>query len=107
MALKTFALDPPEEFKQLSAEEQKILLAWCSRLEPIKTINTRYSSYGLKHQFNNSEKGFYITNGMFKGAMLESGFSYKPVSINSRNWFFNISVKSVREVVYENRLRVK
>ena len=23
MALKTFALDPPEEFKQLSAEEQK------------------------------------------------------------------------------------
>lgn len=96
-------LDPPEEFQQLSSEQQHVLIMWCMRLGTIENINNRYSSYGLKHQFSSSENGFYITNGMFKGAMKECGYKYKPVSSTSRNWRFNVSVKGVKELVAENR----
>jgi hypothetical protein len=36
------------------------------------------SSYALKHYFEVADDGFYITNGQFKGAMLEAGFEPLP-----------------------------
>lgn len=88
----------PDEFKKLNESEQQALIDWCYRISKIKTINRNHSSYGLKHIFENSKDGFYITNGAFKGAMLECGFDYKPDSPSSPNWNFNVSEKTIKEL---------
>ncbi|MBV1727136.1 MAG: hypothetical protein KUA32_03915 [Candidatus Desulforudis sp.] len=86
-------------FYNLNDDEQKELLRWIrENLKKTKTFNTWDSSYGLKHLFEMSANSFYVTNGTFKGAMLEAGFKVKdPYRIN---WHFNISKKSVR-ALYE------
>mgnify|MGYP000932178475 CR=1 FL=1 len=88
----------PDEFKKLSESEQQDLINWCYSIAKIKSINLKRTSYGLKHIFENSKNGFYITNGAFKGAMLECGFDYKPVSSSSPNWHFNVSEKSIKDL---------
>lgn len=52
----------PQDFENLSKEEQKILVEWCSKISKTKNINRGKSSYGLKHIFEYSEIGFYISN---------------------------------------------
>ncbi|WP_455810151.1 hypothetical protein [Clostridium butyricum] len=81
--------DNPSDFINLSVEEKNILCEWILENLNIKTnvINERITSYGLKHKFERSKKGFYITNGCFKGAMIERGFLHS----NGVNWCFNIS----------------
>lgn len=91
-------LDSPNEFDKLSESERQALIDWCYRINKIQSINRNHSSYGLKHIFERSENGFYITNGMFKGAMLKCGFDYRPVSSSSRNWNFNVLEKSIKEL---------
>lgn len=93
----------PKEFEYLTKEQQEILIDWCSRLIEIKNINKRHSSCGLKHIFSSSKNGFYISNGTFKGAMLKLGFRNMKCHFTSPNWFFNISEKSVKNLVLENR----
>ena len=84
-----------QEFEELTAEEKDVLLEWIGMyLKPIKRFNYNSSSYGLKHIFQFSEKGFYVTNGAFKGAMLKAGF--KAHNKHEMNWYFNISKKMVR-----------
>ena len=56
----------PQDFENLTKEEQKILAEWCSKISKTKNINRGKSSYGLKHIFEYSEIGFYISNGTFK-----------------------------------------
>lgn len=87
--------DELKEFDLLADSQKRILVEWCSSIVPIRSINTKHTSYGLKHLFNNAPNGFYVTNGAFKKAMLEAGFEYKCVN-NSINWFFNISEKSIK-----------
>lgn len=83
----------PLAFLQLSPSETRALIDWIkANFKPIKTANKNYTSYGLKHIFEKSECGFYITNGMFKGAMLQAGFD--PVDKQDLNWVFCISQKS-------------
>lgn len=83
----------PSEFNNLSNPQQEILLDWISQnLSPIKSFNSKHTSYGLKHLFEDSKKGFYIYNGAFKGAMLKLGF--EPQNEKDVNWYFNISEKS-------------
>lgn len=91
-------LDLPSEFDELTDSQKQILLDWCSRINKIKSINCKHSSYGLKHIFERSKTGFYITNGMFKGEMLKCGFNHKPLDSASRNWLFNVSEKSIKEL---------
>jgi len=80
-------------FNELSANEQKSLLDWISEnIKPGDNFNPTLSSYGLKHLFENSENGFYITNGAFKGAMLKRNYFVK--NRFHINWIFNISEKS-------------
>jgi hypothetical protein len=82
----------PEAFDFLAPGQQKHLIEWINaNFEPIKTFNTRHTSYGLKHVFE-SDGGFYISNGAFKGAMLKCGFKVKDKS--ALNWVFNISERS-------------
>ncbi len=88
-------LDHPRTFYELSSEKQETLLSWCSGFEKIKRPNSRHTSYGMKHWFEHSEDGFYITNGQFKGAMIVAGFSIE--NPDSLNWSFNVSQASCRK----------
>jgi hypothetical protein len=88
-------LDPPEEYERLSPLEKAALREWI-RLAMEPHGRERYSSYYLKHEFERLDglpnlDGFYVTNGQFKGAMLEAG--YEPVQRNElgqRNWSFGV-----------------
>ena len=83
------------EWLQLSEEEKEILYQSIrDNLTPIKTINTRHSSYRLKHIFE-SKLGFYISNADLKKAMTECGYKHKSYGIN---WCFNVSIRSVRKL---------
>lgn len=92
----------PEDFNNLSGEQKDQLLEWIkSNLQKIKTINKNHTSYGLKHYFEYDKKngGFYVTNGQFKGAMLECGFiKYEIPEIFGINWEFNVSEKSISKL---------
>lgn len=94
-------IDHPAQFKELNTDEQQILVEWCKRLEKIKRFNLGTSSYGMKHVFERSPGGFYITNGALKGAMVVTGFSVKDTEV--LNWKFNISKASYRKLVNEAR----
>ncbi len=92
-------LNKPEDFYNLNPEQREILINWIrTNLKPIKSVNRKHSSYGLKHYFEHDKEnnGFYIHNGQFKGAMLECGF--KPYKEWELNWHFCISEKSITEL---------
>lgn len=97
-------LDQPEEFENLSQVKKDALLEFCYSINKIKTFNTSRTSYGLKHVFERKYRetlsgnlgGSYVTNGQFKGAMLEAGFDVKDKS--RLNWHFNASQKSIKEL---------
>ncbi len=60
-------------------------------MDPIKSYNTRHSSYGLKHI---AEKQIgYITNGTFITAAIMAGHKAMPTSYKSPNVWFNMSEK--------------
>ena len=87
----------PNDFKKLSKKEQKILVQWINEnLTKTKGFCKEYSSYYLKHVFERDKIGFYITNGMFKGAMIEAGFKIR--NKNDVNSFFNVSAKSITKI---------
>jgi hypothetical protein len=78
--------DPPSEYQELLADTRAELYLWIWRnLTPTKVKVYPGTSYGLKHAFED-DAGFYISNGAFKGAMLEAG--YEPVDPRERNWRF-------------------
>lgn len=88
--------DSPDEYRNLSRHERRLLRAWISGyISPRKTPNAR-TSYGIKHAFEQSEHGFYLSNGQFKGAMLAAG--YPPVDEQDLNWRFRISTRRVERV---------
>lgn len=85
----------PCDYQRLSQIERAELQNWIGEVfQPatrvIRARGYRETSYGWKHCFEGSEKGFYITNGMFKGAMLEAG--YEPVKRTDFNWRFRIKL---------------
>lgn len=88
----------PRDFFNLSLEERERLMNWIKEnLKPIKTMNRNHTSYGLKHyaehDFVKNDEPFYISNGMFKGAMIQCGF--KSNNMNQLNWYFGVSEKSI------------
>lgn len=92
-------INQPEEFKKLSEEEQIAVCDWIHKnLVKIKSVNSRHSSYGLKHFFENDKAngGFYVTNGAFKGAMRECGFT--EFDVHLVNWYYNLSEKSITKL---------
>ncbi|WP_160674721.1 hypothetical protein [Clostridium sp. C8-1-8] len=80
----------PMMFYKMDKNKQDILVKWINtNFAKIKTINKDKTSLELKDFF----KEFPITNGEFKGAMVEKcGFQYD--SNDGINWYFNISKKS-------------
>lgn len=93
-------LDSPYSINYLPIEKQEQLILWCSNFKPIKSFNQKHSSYGLKHLFEQSEHGFYITNGQLKAALIMTGF--KIENIDLLNWHFNISENSVKGLKIAN-----
>jgi hypothetical protein len=81
-----YAPDSPKEFDLLPPLKRELVLQWISwTMCPAVTIWRDATSYGLKHAAED-DLGFYISNGQFKGAMLEAG--YEPVDTLDRNWLF-------------------
>ncbi len=92
-------LNSPEDFYNLKSEKGEILKNWIrTNLKQRESVNKNHNSYDLKHYFERDKenKGFYITNGQFKGAMFECGF--KPYQEWELNWEFRISEKSITEL---------
>lgn len=107
-----YVLDKHESFYDLPKEEQERVLEWIREgLTPIKTINSKHTSYGMKHWFQYSPLGFYLTNEQFKEAMLEAGFDMVIHPDNFPNAWFNYSEKSpavmaqTSEYYYSRQLR--
>lgn len=72
------------------SETVDTVLNWIvAHIAPRKTVNSRYSSYGLKHILQ-AHTGIYLTNNQFKNAMLMSG--YMPEDQFALNWYFRIKV---------------
>lgn len=81
-------INNPTDYAELSGPERETLAGWIrGALEPAKRPDRR-TSYGLKHAFEASTSGFYVTNGQFKGAMIEAGFA--PVDPGRSNWRFRV-----------------
>ncbi len=79
-------IDPPSEYDNAGPDTRAELLLWIQRnLRPTKVKVFPGTSYGLKHAFE-ADGGYYVSNGVFKGAMLEAG--YEPVDPLERNWRF-------------------
>lgn len=78
-------------FSNLSKDNQEKANVWVTEYcKPIKSYNTRHSSYGLKHDLEHVT-GVYMTNNQFKDLMLQHNF--KPANIHDLNWIFCISEK--------------
>ena len=100
--MKTYYANEPRCFRDLSAEQQNVLLDWIRAvLVPAKSIFRR-TSYGMKHDFEREPDGFYVWNGMFKGAMRAAGF--EPVDLKELNWHFR--VKPVRQLDEDEKTRL-
>ena len=78
-----------------SAERVAATVEWLRQnVEPIKTINRKHTSYGIKHI---AEKDIgYITNGVFIAAAVIAGYPYEIVP-GSPNVPFGMSEKSLKE----------
>ena len=66
-----------------------------SNVEPIKTINRRHSSYGLKHLAQLFCPNGYLTNGVFIAAALLVGY---PFEVDPPNAMFGMSERSIKRL---------
>lgn len=85
----------PKEYKDLTERQQDILRVWiedCISPYETKGYYPHHNSYGLKHRFELSEHGFYLSNGAFKGGMIEFGF--EPKEKYRLNWTFKLGKKA-------------
>ena len=76
----------PSDFGNMKSAEQDVLLYWITQVMTHSERYEKQTSYGMKHNFEG--EAFYITNGMFKGAMLTLG--YMPKDESALNWEFKV-----------------
>lgn len=89
--------DGTKEFLTLSESEENQLVSYIRHhLQARKTINTKHSSYGLKHLFE-KRLGFYVSNADCKKAMMHCGYNAKKWA-DSPNWCFNVSERSLSRI---------
>lgn len=90
--LRDLPLNRPEDHDTLNHEEQTALRAWITaNIRHAKTPDPHRTSYGLKHRFEESTGGCYVTNGQFKAAMLLAG--YEPIDPTELNWRFRARLR--------------
>jgi len=99
---------PREKQLRILAENRKKLresveeVAWTAQwlaknIGPIKTVNSRRSSYGLKHIAEEHSPKRYLTNGVFIAGAIVAGYSYK-ITLGSPNPSFGMSEKSIKSI---------
>ena len=66
-----------------------------SNVEPIKTINRRHSSYGLKHLAEKFSPNGYLSNGVFIAAAMIVGYPFK---VDPPNAMFGMSERSIKRL---------
>lgn len=82
-------VNSPSDFLKLSNKKQEALVNYCLvAFVPSDYTLKSHTSYGMKHVFEGSPTGFYVSNGQFKGAMLIAGFV--PVNPHELNWIYKI-----------------
>ena len=64
-------------------------------VEPIKTINRRHSSYGLKHLAERFSPNLYLSNGVFIAAAMIVGYPFK---LDPPNAMFGMSERSIKQL---------
>lgn len=70
--------------------------AWLlANIEPIRTINRRTTSYGIKHTVERAT-GRYVTNGQLIAAAIITGYPYAREERDSPNVCFGMSTRSLR-----------
>lgn len=98
---------PREERMRILAEDRQRLrdslddVEWTaewlrSNVEPIKTINRRRSSYGLKHIAEKHSPRGYLTNGVFIAAAMVAEYPFRIT--DSPNPQFGMSEKSIKRL---------
>ena len=97
-----------KDFNELELKSARDIIA--CYFTPIKSINQDSTSYGLKHLVERalyketSGKINYVSNGTLILAMYDAGFRIKRLADSSPNCYFNVSKKSVNDLVkYINR----
>ncbi len=81
------------EYEKLSARKRETIQRWIKQnVEPhrIKTYRG-VTSHAIKHLFEESKDGFYITNRQLKVALDEAGF--KPEDTWPEAWEYTISIR--------------
>jgi len=66
-----------------------------SNVEPIKTINRRHSSYGLKHLAEKFSPDGYLSNGVIIAAAMIVGYPFK---VDPPNAMFGMSERSIKRL---------
>lgn len=89
-------IDHPSEYEKLFTDQQATLQLWISQnIVPFKQkAFSGPTSYWLKHYFEYSAGGFYISNGAMKGAMAAAGF--EPKDDSHKNWTYQLSARLQR-----------
>lgn len=64
-------------------------------VEPIKTINRRHSSYGLKHLAEKFSPNLYLSNGVLIAAAMIVGY---PFELDPPNAMFGMSERSLKRL---------
>jgi len=94
-------LSSTEKLVELQKQQEKLCNAleeiqssydWLNDVQKNKSINTKRSSYGLKHDAEKSTVAGYISNGSFITGAILKGFN---VQINEPNAYFNMSNKDL------------
>lgn len=95
VAEQQIKIDDPAEYKNLPRYKQKAIQRFIrNKIAPHKIKTFRgVTSYGIKHRFEETEHGFYITNGVMKGAMQAAGFVAKEE--RAKNWEYPLSVRAM------------
>ena len=95
-----------EKSRLLNSEERfEAACEWLQGLEKTLTINTRHTSYFMKH-IAERRIGGHLSNGVFIAAAIHCGFSFKP-SRHYPNLFFNIDEESLQAKYEESLLYEK
>lgn len=104
---------PREERQRIFAKDRRDLrsnlddVEWtvdwlAANIAPIKTINRRRSSYGLKHIAEKQSPRGYITNGAFIAAAMIAGYAY-TIPLGSANVHFGMSERSIKAAARQAR----
>jgi len=84
------SIDDPRQYLLKDIGIKRALLNWIHNGMEARSLR-RCTSYALKHLFENAT-GVYVTNGVFKGAMLAAGF--EPKDSSEQNWRFKYKALS-------------